>query len=424
MSINRRDFLKFSAIAAALTATPRIIKAQSPPKVVIIGGGFAGSTVARYLSMWSQQTLDIQLIDPSDAHISCVLSNLVLNGRISLGQLALEHASLNKLGIEVIKNQVMSINHGGSYVVLKSGDTLVYDTLIIATGVDFKPLTNLNVDITPHAWIAGEQTTLLANKINALSSGATFIMTVPKAPYRCPPGPYERACLVADIFQRNGLDNGGGKVIVLDENANIQAERHTFERAFNELYGDVIEYIPNMIIEDVESLGGNVVTASQTFNGDLINVIPRHQASPIIRNAGLTGLGDWALVDPLTYESTLAEFAGIYVIGDSQNTNQPKSAHMANAQAKICADAIIRTFTGLSNYDQERIENVTTNSACYSPITFDEASWLSANYAYDQITQQMQATHIGEAENWSKDNYKQMFDWANNLFNDSFGNTL
>ena len=127
------------------------------------------------------------------------------------------------------------------------------------------------------------------------------------------------------------------------------------------------------------------------------------------------------MVDPLTYESVLREFSGVHVIGDSQATKQPKSAHMANAQAKVCADAIIRNFTGKSTIGIERITNITTNSACYSPITHNKASWLKANYAYDIGSNQMVATQVGEAEEWSKENYQQMFDWAENLFNDSFG---
>ena len=424
MKFNRRDFLKSFGTAVALSVTPGVIKANAPPKVIVVGGGFAGSTVARYLAMWSQQSIDVTLIDPSRGHTSCVMSNLVLNRQLNLKQLTFSHDALRGLGITVVRDKVASIGNGGKSVILESGATLPCDKLVLAPGIDFKVLDGTDFNLTPHAWIAGSQTSLLASQVNSIRAGLTYIMTIPKAPYRCPPGPYERACVVADIIMRKGFNGGDTKVIVLDENNGIQAEKDTFERAYSSLYQNIVEYIPNATIEAVDSIQKTISTSRGDFSADVMNIIPRHQAAEFVRNAGLTDAGDWALVDPLTYESTLAEFSGVHVIGDTQNTSQPKSAHMANAQAKICADAIIRSLNGQSNFEQERIDNITTNSACYSPITFDQASWLTANYAYDPNSNQMSATHVGEAEEWSKDNYEQMFDWAKNLFNDSFGVTL
>jgi sulfide dehydrogenase [flavocytochrome c] flavoprotein subunit len=424
MKFNRRDFLRAFGTAVALTVTPTVIKAKTAPKIIVVGGGFAGSTVARYLAMWSQQSIDVTLIDPAKGHVSCVMSNLVLNRQLNLNQLTFSHDALEGLGISVIRDKVASIGSAGKSVTLVSGATLACDRLVLAPGIDFKVLDGTDFNLTPHAWIAGSQTRLFASQVNRIRAGSTYIMTIPKAPYRCPPGPYERACVVADIIMRKGFNGGDTKVIVLDENDGIQAEKDTFERAYSSLYQNIVEYIPNATIETVDSVQKTISTSRGDFSADVMNIIPRHQAAEFVRNAGLTDGGDWALVDPLTYESTLAEYSGVHVIGDTQNTSQPKSAHMANAQAKICADAIIRSLNGQSNFEQERIDNITTNSACYSPITFDQASWLTANYAYDPNSNQMSATHVGEAEEWSKDNYEQMFDWAKNLFNDSFGETL
>ena len=207
---------------------------------------------------------------------------------------------------------------------------------------------------------------------------------------------------------------------MLDANNDIQAERETFNRAFTTLYGNILEYIPNATLEAIEGGGTVAQTSIGEFHGDVINVIPAQRATDLVRNAGLTGSGRWAPVDPLTYESTESGFQGVHVIGDSQGTNQPKSGHMANSQAKICADAIVRSLYGLPTDTAERIENITTNSACYSPITADQASWLTANFAYNSDLEQMQLTHIGEAEQWNSKNYEQMFGWARNLFHDSF----
>lgn len=422
MKFNRRRFLQAFGALAAVSLSPTIVKAASSPRVVVVGGGFAGATAAKYLRMWSGNSIDVTLIDPKASHTSCVLSNLVLNGRITLNELKMSYGSLKSFyGVNVVRDRVVSIDVAGRQVKLKSDPTgpgISYDHLIVATGISFNKPKGVDFKKTPHAWIAGSQTNLLASKVRGMSAGDTFVMTIPKAPYRCPPGPYERACLVADILKRKG----GGKVTVLDANPSIQAERHTFERAFTGIYGEIVEYTPNAAVGEVVPDEGKVITGFGDYSGDVVNIIAPQRALGFVREAGLTGGGNWAGVDPLTYSSTVSGqgYEAIHIIGDSQGTNQPKSAHMANAQAKICADAIIRTVAGLDNRADERVKNITTNSACYSPITYDEASWLTANYAYDEATGQMQGVHVGEAEEWSRENYDEMFAWASNLFTDTF----
>ena len=418
MSFNRRRFLQAFGASAAATLTPMIVKAASSPRVVVIGGGFAGATAAKYLRIWSDNSIDVTLVDPKASHTSCVLSNLVLNGRIRLNELKLSYGSLQSFyGVNVVRDRVVEINAAGRQIKMKSGSWLGYDHLIVATGISFKKAKGVDFKKTPHAWIAGSQTNLLASKVQGMSAGDTFVMTIPKSPYRCPPGPYERACLVADVLKRKG----GGKVTVLDANPSIQAERETFDRAFTGIYGDTLEYIPNATVSEVVPEQGLVVTSFGDYSGNVVNIIPQQRALGFVRTAGLTAGGNgWANIDPLTYASTVPGFEKVHIIGDSQGSNQPKSAHMANAQAKVCADAIIRILAREDVDTKERRENVTTNSACYSPITYDEASWLTANYAYDSDTGQMKGVHIGEAEEWSRENYKEMFAWASNLFTDSF----
>lgn len=421
MTINRRRFLQGFGVAAAASLSPNLVKAAAAPRVVVIGGGFAGATAARYLRLWSNMGVDVTLVDPNAGHVSCVLSNLVLNKRLTLQDLTLSHGSLaSYYGVNVIQDRAVEVDGGGKRVRLQSAGWQPYDYLVIATGIDFVTTPGMDFNLTPHAWIAGPQTTQLAAQVNGLGPNSTFVMTVPKAPYRCPPGPYERACLVADILKRRGYDQGDAKVIVLDENASIQAERHTFENAFGNLYRNIVEYIPNATINAVDSANRRIDTAMGEYVGDVLNLIPRQQAMGFVRDSGLTGAGLWAGIDPLTYASTESGFDGVHIIGDSQASNQPKSAHMANAQAKVCADAILREIAGLSNTAAERVANITTNSACYSPITYDQASWLTANYAYDPNSGQMAATHVGEAERWDRENYEEMFAWASNLFTDSF----
>ncbi len=420
MKINRRHFLTTAGAGLALANFPGIIRAATPARVVVIGGGFAGATVAKYLRLWSNFTVDVTMVDPNPHHTSCVLSNLVLNERFPLEELNMPYSFLeSKYGINVIQDKVEEIQ--GTKVRLSNSGWDTYDRAVVATGIGFKKPSGLDSDKSPHAWIAGEQTTLLAKQISEMEANSTFVMTIPKSPYRCPPGPYERACLVADHMTRKGVTSvDSPSVIVLDANSSIQAEKETFSRAFNELYGNVLQYVPDAEVLSVNSLEGRIYTSAGDFQGDVLNVIPDNQATSVVLQSGLTNGGSWAPVDPTTYESTLDDFAGVHVIGDSQNTNQPKSAHMANAQAKVCADAILRTLTGMPTDSEERLANLTTNSACYSPITRTQASWLTATFAYSTDANKMQLTHIGEADNWNKENYQEMFVWASNLFTDSF----
>lgn len=421
MKFNRRRFLQAFGASAAVAITPSMVKAASAPKVVVIGGGFAGATAAKYLRMWSNHTIDVTLVDAKAQHTSCVMSNLVLNGQLKLQQLKLSYSSLASIhGVHVKRDKAISIDGDTKVVELRDQGSLRYDYLLLATGIGFQKKGEVDFNLTPHAWIAGGQTNRLANMVNTLGPSSTFVMTVPKSPYRCPPGPYERACLVADILKRRGYDNGDAKVIVLDANASIQAEEHTFSTAFEGIYGNIIEYIPNAPVQSVDSVNRVVATDMGDFTGDVVNYIPDQRAPGFVRRSGVTNSGNWAPVDPVTYASTLPGFESVYVIGDIQGTGQPKSGHMANAQAKVCADAIIRTVDDKSNYTDDRLKNITTNSACYSPITYDKASYLTANFRYDKDQEKMVLTQLGEAENWNTENYQDMFGWASNLFTDSF----
>ena len=434
MSITRRNFIKAAGATAALAAVPGLVRgATAPPlnKVIVVGGGFAGSTVAKYIRLWSGGEVAVTLVDPSASHVSCVLSNLVLNGRMSLSELTIAHSKLGPYGVQNVQGQVTSIDPAARSVTVTSNDStttkLTGDRLILAMGIGFGAVPGwdpVKTTTIPHAWIAGQQTTILRDQLRAMPAGGTFVMTVPKAPYRCPPGPYERACVVADIIKRKGR----GQVIVLDENDKIQAEKDTFDRAFKGIYKDIVTCHFNAKLVSVDATNRKVNTSLGTFSGNVVNILPPHQAPDAVMKSGLVPtLEFWAPVDPLTYESTL--FPGVHVIGDSQATGQPKSAHMANSQAKVCADAIVRYSLGVTPAqvlnDTERTANITTNSACYSPITYSEASWLTANFLYDTDTnsktyRNMKLVHLGEAEKWDGENFEDMFTWASNLFTDSF----
>lgn len=418
-TISRRHFLKLVGASTAMAASPTLLKAQTAtPQVVVVGGGFAGATVAKYLRLWRNGDVAVTLVDANPAHTSCILSNLVLNNALSLSQITFNYAILQqKYGVTTVQGQATGID--GGKLLLEDGRSLDYDRLILAPGIDFD-FGKIGVQDPAnvlHAWKAGPQTTELQQQLKTMPTGGTFVLTIPPAPYRCPPGPYERACLVADYLKKH---KPGSKVIVLDANPKIIAEEHTFTKAFNETHRGYVEYHPGVVITAVNA-GARSITYSEngeqkTLLASVLNVLPPQKAGAIAFDLGLVPTGqNWASINPLSYESTLV--SGIHVIGDSQGTGQPKSGHIANAEAKVCADAILRAFAG-----EDPDPAPTTNSACYSPITADTASWLTAVFAYNPSTGAMEVVpeSFGEAPSATQDNYERMFDWADNLFADTF----
>lgn len=390
-------------------------------RVIVIGGGMAGTTAAKYLRLWGGTGVEVTLIEPNATYYSNIFSNMVLVGERTLEQLSFNYNLLRtKYGVSVMQNSVTGINPIGKTVTLNSGKVLQYDKLVIAPGIDFEPIqiigSAINQSKIVHAWKAGQQTTYLKNQIQAMTNKDTFIITIPPKPYRCPPGPYERACIVADYLKRV---KGGGKVIILDTNPSIQAEPENFSNAFNNTHKGIITYVPNATLISIDADKGLVNTNIGTFSGKVINAIPIHKAGSLITNSGI-GLanannGKWAGVNVLTYESTAYE--SIHIIGDASSTTQPKAGHIANAEAKVCADAIIHLLKGESVNPSP-----ITNSACFTPITKSTASWLSVVFRYDPITKTMVPTGSGVTESLgaTKDNYDDMLKWFSNLMSDTF----
>jgi sulfide dehydrogenase [flavocytochrome c] flavoprotein subunit len=414
--MNRRKFLQLLGAGGALAMTPSLGRLRaaggSAARVVVVGGGFGGATAAKYLKLWNP-AVEVTLVEPNASHISCILSNLALNGSLDLAQITFGYDELQKRGVGIVEARAAGVDPVARRVDLDNGQQLDYDRLILAPGIDFVPVPGLDFELVPHAWKAGPQTTLLQRQLAAMPAGGTFVMTVPKAPYRCPPGPYERACLVADYLRKN---KPGSRVVVLDANPRIMAEEHTFSTAFEQTYAGMIDYHTDVALQSVNSPGRSAVTSAGTFRGEVLNVIPDQRAGAIAELAGTLNGGRWAAVDPLDYQSLTVP--DVHVIGDAQGTGQPKSGHIANAEAKVCADAILRHFNGESP-DPAPV----TNSACYSPITADTASWLTAVFAYnpDSGAMQLVPESLGEANRPSRGNYSMMFDWASNLFADTFG---
>ena len=471
---NRRNFLKITGAASMTAALPFAAPiaraAGTPPKVVVIGAGFGGGTVAKYLRLWSNRTVDVTLVDPragtstassgglyKEGYYSPILSNLAVTGQLTMNRIYIGYGNLanpSVHGVLLKKGSATVIDPVAKTVTvaMSNGTTevLPYDKLVLAPGIDFispnlganppgfnPPGDTWNPNVTPHAWTAGAQTALLKTQLTAMTSTGLYVLTIPKSPYRCPPGPYERACVVADYLMRK---KAGAKILVLDQNAEIQAEPKNFGNAFNNRYKSVLTYKSGVVINKVVSsqkrIETNVGTWDQTTalgKVQVLNVIPNQRAPGLIYNAfgpgqslPLDASGRWASIDPLTYASV--GYPDIHIVGDAQASRppnvappaplaaQPKSGTMANSQAKVCADAILRAFN-LDFPDPAP----TTNSACYSPISSKDASWLNANYQYNPAYGVMERVpgSFGEAEAPSGDYMEDMFTWADNLFADS-----
>jgi NADPH-dependent 2,4-dienoyl-CoA reductase/sulfur reductase-like enzyme len=266
----------------------------------------------------------------------------------------------------------------------------------------------------PHAWKAGGQTSTLARQLAAMPASGTVVLTIPKAPYRCPPGPYERACLLADWMKRR---KPRGKLIVLDANPDFVVEKDNFSRAFFDLHGDVIEYRAGVAIDHVDTPSRTLFTNGGAVRGDVVNLIPTQRAPALLKAAGLLNSADgrFAAVDVLSYASTAAP--NVHVLGDSSATTQPKAGHIANQEAKVCADALVRAFAG-GPPDPAPV----TNSSCFSTITMSQASWLHAVFQYDAATRAMKPVAAASAASngWSGGHFEDMGTWFRALMADTF----
>ena len=376
-----------------------------------------GATVAKYLRLWGD-AIDVTLIERQSSYISCIMSSLVLSGQRSLGSLAYGYDALrSNYGVNVVLGDVVGIDPVGVKVTLASGQVLSADRIVLAPGIEFDDVPGLGTsDRMPHAWKAGTQTSLLASQLAAMPSGGTAILTIPKVPYRCPPGPYERACLLADWMKVN---KPGSKLLVLDANPDFVAEKDNFSQAFYGLHANVIDYVPNAEVTQVDTTAMTLNTAQGIFRGDVVNLIPRQRAGSLITSQGLANAteGRFAGVDVLSYTSTVAGAGKVHIIGDSSATTQPKAGHIANQEAKVCADAIVRLLAGGSP-DPAPV----TNSACYSTITMSQASWLTAVFQYNAATASMQAVAASSAASvgWSSGDFRDMGTWFNALMADTF----
>ena len=389
--MQRRQLLRATggALLAASLGVGRAATATATGRVIIVGGGMAGNTLARYLKLWGRRRVDVTLVDRAPTYVSNIMSSLVLTGQRSLSSLTYSRSALAALGVNLVVDEVLAVDPAAPSVTLAGGGTLQADRVVLAPGIAFEPPPGYDDGRMPHAWQAGPQTTLLAQQLAALPPGGTVVLTIPPTPYRCPPGPYERACLLADWLRAN---KPGARLLVLDANPDIIVEQDNFSAAFYGLHADVLEYRPGVSIDAVDAAGMTLHTNQGPVTADVVNLIPRQRAGRVVTDAGLATAngGRFAPVDVLSYASTAAP--AVHVIGDSSASTQPKAGHIGNQEAKVCADALLRAFGGTAP-DPAPV----TNSACFSTITMTQASWLTAVFQYDTATRAMAAVPASSA---------------------------
>ena len=387
MRMQRRGFLQAAGAVGAAAALPgcATMGGGTGGKVVVVGAGYGGGTAAKYIRMWSGGTVDVTVVEPNAEFVSCPLSNLVIGGSKQVADITVTYDNLTRRhGVRIVRDSAVGVDTEKRSVKLASGQELPYDRLILSPGIDFMwdkvPALN-NADAQGkilHAWKAGPQTVALRQQLEAMRDGGVYALSIPVAPYRCPPGPYERACQVAWYFKRAKPKS---KVLILDGNADVTSKAGLFKKAWNEEYKGLVEYRPNYMLTDVDVRTQTAKFETQDdVKADVLNVVPPQRAGAIARAAGVVTANDrWCEVDFLTFESIKVK--NVHVLGDAIQiaAGMPKSGHMANQHAKVCAAAVVALLAGQAPNPTPVLTNT-----CYSFITDKDVVHVCSVHQYDK----------------------------------------
>jgi NADPH-dependent 2,4-dienoyl-CoA reductase/sulfur reductase-like enzyme len=421
MTRNRRDFLKISGAgaAAALTGCATLPGASAARShVVVVGAGFGGATCAKYLRQWGPN-IDVTLIEPNDNFVSCPISNWVLGGLRSMDDITHGYDNLSKHGIKMVKDYVTGVDAAKRTVTTRGGATISYDRLVLSPGIEiltdtvkgFKEAEAAGKVV--HAWKAGPQTALLRKQLEAMPDGGTYVLSVPAAPYRCPPGPYERACMVAHYFKQA---KPRSKIILLDGNPDVVSKKPLFTDAWNTLYTGMIDYRPNNAPLAVDANRMVVTTEFDEVKGDVLNVVPRQRAGEVCAQAGARNdsAGNWCTVNLATFESTTVP--NVHIIGDSILAALPKSGHMATNHAKVCAAAIVELLAGRQPDPVPVIANT-----CYSATSGTTSGYVAHVYRHEAGKGYVSQPEGGATPKGDPLVFKYNESWAKNIWAEMLG---
>ncbi len=378
-TMGRRQFIKWLSATSALGALgiPSLAFPKSGGRVVVVGGGFGGATCAKYLKRFDS-SLSVTLVTAEKTYATCPFSNTVIAGMKKMSDITHNYDKLAKVhGVKVVVDTVTGVDSSGKKVKTAGGKTLSYDRLVLSPGISFKWDAIEGYDMATskkiaHAWQAGPQTAMLRKQLEEMKNGGTVVIAPPANPFRCPPGPYERASLIAHYIKKN---KPRSKVIILDAKEKFSKQPY-FQDAWEEFYPDIIEWHPGSQggkLDRVDAKNMAVYASGDKYKADVINIIPPQKAATIAHTAGLTNEKGWCPVNQKTFESKVKP--GIHVIGDSSIAGKmPKSGYAASSQAKACAAEIVAAFRG------ETVGVSSWVNTCYSLVTPDYGLSVAAVY--------------------------------------------
>lgn len=423
MSLSRRSILKGAAAGAVLTAAPMIMGANhGKPKVVVVGGGAGGATVARYLAKDSKGEIDVTLVEPTRTYYTCFFSNLYLGGFRTLDSIAHSYGKLaSEYGINVVHDWAVGVDRDKKTVALAGGGAVPYDRLVLSPGIDFVDGAVPGWDITaqnkmPHAYKAGSQTELLKAQVESMREGGVFVMVAPPNPFRCPPGPYERVSMVAHVLKAK---NPKAKILIFDPKDKF-SKQGLFQEGWEARYPGMVDWLDASFtgpLTEVRPDSMEVVVGSEVTKADVVNVIPAQKAGRIAELAGVTDEKGWAPVVPATMQSRMDE--NIHVLGDATNQgDMPKSGFAANSQAKVAANAIRGALTG------SKVFPAKFSNTCWSLIDTDNGVKVGA--AYEATPEKIAKTsgfisQTGEDAALRKQTFEESLGWYSGITADMFG---
>jgi NADPH-dependent 2,4-dienoyl-CoA reductase/sulfur reductase-like enzyme len=422
--MQRRDFLKAGAAGFSLATLAGCAggiagNVTAKARVAVVGGGYGGATAAKYIRLLDPE-IEVVLIEANEAFVSCPISNMVLAGSRTLADITVPYSGLAKYGVKVVRDTATAIDVDKRQVRLARGDAVAYDRVIVSPGVDFMwealpgMATAAAQERILHAWKAGPQTVQLRRQLEAMPDGGVYVLSIPEAPYRCPPGPYERACQVAAYFK---AAKPRSKVLLLDANPDVTSKGPLFRKAWAELYPDMIEFRGNSKAIDVDAANNTVKLDFGDVKGDVVNVLPPMKAGGIAAPF-ITANRRWCEVDWTSFESKAAK--GVHVLGDALQIApaMPKSATMANGHGKVCAAAVVNLLNGESPNPSPTLINT-----CYSMVSATQAIHVASVHKYDINERTFRGVPgsggVSAAMSEAEGTYA--MSWARNIWADSLG---
>ena len=430
MSISRRDFIKYTSVAALGTGvlgchhevhvnkSAGMMMPKSGKRIVVLGGGWGGATAAKYIKL-EDPSVEVVMVERQEKFISCPVSNWVIGGFRTMKDITISYDALIKnYGIKVVHAEAKELDVEKKQLKTDKG-VIEYDLILVSPGISYRYDTIAGMDNAeaikrfPAAMKAGVETVLIAQRLEAMKAGGSVLVAVPPTPYRCPPGPYERVSLIANYLKKN---KPGSKLFVFDSNDDVVSKGKLFKAAWKDYYSDIIEYVPDNYIKSVDAGTGRVVSEQGDITPDVANIIPAMKANQTAFDLGLMSKEKdlWVRAEPYTFESY--KHKDVHVIGDATHNGAvggvPKSGYVANSMAKVAASAMVRKLNG-----KEPLVPTYVNT-CYSLVSEEEGIFVSAVYKYDEATKRIKKLSGGVSPTRNALFGRHAQDWATSIWSD------